>query len=256
MHKRYVRNIRSSQRLPKGSGRNFFGHWMNDDLMALMDDRPVGVAWNYDRTELLTDAIIHVAGLCLALLGAIALAVIACNIADGVEAASIVVYTAGLLAMLGLSAAYNLWPLSPRKWLLRRLDQSAIFLFIAATYTPFIAQMKGDVTTLGLFIGVWTAAAVGVLLKILAPGRYDRVSIVLYLLLGWSGLLALEPMLAALPRSSVVLLVAGGLLYSAGVGFHMWEKLRFQNAIWHAFVLVAAGCHYTAILDCVAFGQA
>ena len=116
---------------------------MNDDLMALMDDRPVGVAWNYDRTELLTDAIIHVAGLCLALLGAIALAVIARNIADGVEAASIVVYTAGLLAMLGLSAAYNLWPLSPRKWLLRRLDQSAIFLFIAATYTPFIAQMKG-----------------------------------------------------------------------------------------------------------------
>jgi hemolysin III len=93
------------------------------------------------------------------------------------------------------------------------------------------------------------------LLKILASGRYDRVSIVLYLLLGWSGLLVFESLLTALPPSTVALLVAGGFLYSAGVGFHVWERLRFQNAIWHGFVLFAAACHYTAILDCVAFPQ-
>jgi hemolysin III len=223
--------------------------------MVSIDGPPIGVAWNYDRAELLTDGIIHMVGLGGALIGTIALAIVTYNIADGVEAASIAVYTAGLLAMLGCSAAYNLWPLSPRKWLLRRLDQSAIFLFIAASYTPFIVQMKGDVATVGLFVGVWAAAAAGVLLKILAPGRYDRVSIVLYLLLGWSGLLVFESMLTALPHSTVILLVVGGLLYSAGVGFHMWERLRFQNAIWHGFVLVAAACHYTAILDCVAFAQ-
>src|SRR5262245_49983346 len=108
------------------------------DLMVLMDGRPTGVTWNYDRTELLTDGIIHGAGLCLALVGAIALTIISCNTADNLKTASIFVYTAGLLIMLGLSAAYSLWPPSPRKWLLRRLDQSAIFLFIAATYTPFI----------------------------------------------------------------------------------------------------------------------
>ena len=223
--------------------------------MVLMDGRPTGVTWNYDRAELLTDGIIHVAGLCLAMIGAIALIIITCNTADGLETASIVVYTAGLLIMLGLSAAYNLWPPSPRKWLLRRLDQSAIFLFIAATYTPFIAQMKGDVATLGLLIGVWTAAAAGILLKIFAPGRDDRASIVLYLLLGWSGLLAFDSVLGTLPRSTVTLLLAGGFLYSAGVGFHVWERLRFQNAIWHGFVLFAAGCHYAAILDSVAFAR-
>jgi len=85
------------------------------------------MTWNYDRAELLTDGIIHVAGLCLALIGAIALTSIVCHTANGVEAASIVVYAAGLLLMLGLSAAYSLWPPSPRKWLLRRFDQSAIF---------------------------------------------------------------------------------------------------------------------------------
>jgi hemolysin III len=225
------------------------------DLMVLMDGRPTGVTWNYDRTELLTDGIIHGAGLCLALIGAIALTIITYNTADGLETASIFVYTAGLLIMLGLSAAYNLWPPSPRKWLLRRLDQSAIFLFIAATYTPFIAQMKGNAATLGLLIGVWTAAAAGILLKIFGPARYDRASSVLYLLLGWSGLLAFESVFNALPRSTVTLLVTGGFLYSAGVGFHVWERLRFQNAIWHGFVLIAAACHYAAILYCVAFAR-
>ena len=85
--------------------------------------------------------------------------------AGGIETLSIVVYAAGLIAMLGFSAAYNLWPPSPRKWLLRRFDHSAIFLFIAATYTPFIAQMTGDVAPWGLLLGVWIVSAVGILLR-------------------------------------------------------------------------------------------
>lgn len=213
---------------------------------------PSGVSWNYDQAELLVDGIVHVTGLCLAVIGAVALAIVIRSTAGNLETASIVVYAAGLLAMLGFSAAYNLWPLSPRKWLLRRFDQSAIFLFIAATYTPFITQIKGEVATWGLLIGVWTVAIVGVLLKALAPGRYDRVSIALYLLLGWSGIMAYESLLTALSPSTVALLVAGGVLYSGGVVFHVWEKLRFQNAIWHGFVLTAAACHYIAILDCLA----
>jgi hemolysin III len=223
--------------------------------MLRADGQPARVIWNYDRAELLTDGIIHVTGLCLALIGSVTLAIITLNLAGGFETLSILVYAAALLAMLGVSAAYNLWPLSPRKWQLRRFDQSAIFLFIAATYTPFIAQMKGDVAPWGLLLGVWIVAAIGMLLKVLAPGRFDRVSIVLYLLLGWSGLMC-ESLFAALPGSTVALLVAGGLLYSGGVVFHLCERLRFQNAIWHFFVLTAAACHYTAIIDCLTFGRA
>ena len=169
---------------------------------------------------------------------------------------SIVIYSIGLLSMLGFSAAYNTWPVSGAKWVLRRFDHSAIYVMIAGTYTPFIAQMKGDLVSMGLLIGVWLTAVVGITLKLLLPGRFDRLAVVLYLLLGWSGAVVYEPVAAALPSLSIWLLAVGGALYSMGVVFHVWRSLRFQNVIWHAFVLVAACCHYSAVLFCVAYGWA
>lgn len=211
---------------------------------------PTGVSWRYDRIEMLVDGIVHFVGLGLALLGAMAL-LVTYHSASGFTAASATVYIIGLLAMLGCSAAYNLWPVSPRKWLLRRFDHSAIFLFIAATYTPLIAPIDQTPITWVLLIGIWAIAIFGALLKCLLPGRFDRASIVLCLLLGCSGLLAYDTFTAALPTRVLLLIAAGGVLYSIGVIFHLWEKLRFQNAIWHSFVLVAAGCHYVAIYYCV-----
>jgi hemolysin III len=126
---------------------------------------------------------------------------------------------------------------------------------IAGTYTPFIAQMKIGVVSMGLLISVWLVAIVGITLKLLLPGRLDRLAILLYLLLGWSGVVFYEPVAAALPSLSLWLLAAGGIFYSTGI-FHVWQNLRFQNAIWHGFVLVAACCHYSAILDCVVLAQA
>ena len=216
------------------------------------DGCPVGLHWRYDRTEILTDGIVHVVGLGLAFLGVIHLIVVSWGLSERLETASIVIYALGLLAMLGCSAAYNMWPVSPRKWWLRRLDHSAIFLFIAATYTPLIAQMDLGRTTFALLIGVWLVAALGVWLKFSLPGRFDGVSTGLCLLLGGSGLLAYESVVVALPSSALWLIAIGAGLYSIGVIFHLWETLRFQNAIWHSFVLVAAGCHYAAIIDCVA----
>jgi hemolysin III len=110
--------------------------------------------------------------------------------------------------------------------------------------------------SLALLVWVWSVAMAGVALKLLLPGRFDRVSIALYLLLGWSGVLAWEPVFASLPPRTVRLLAAGGLVYTAGVLFHLWESLRFQNVIWHALVLVAAGCHFGAVLDCMVLGRA
>ncbi len=98
--------------------------------------------------------------------------------------------------------------------------------------------------------GVWAVALLGVLLKISLPGRFDRLSIALCLLLGASGLFIYEPAVAMLPEPSLWLIAIGSAIYATGVVFHLWESLRFQNAIWHAFVLMAATCHYTAILCC------
>jgi hemolysin III len=119
---------------------------------------------------------------------------------------------------------------------------------IAGTYTPFLAQMKSDLVSMGLLIGVWLTAAVGISLKLLLPGRFDKLAVVLYLLLGWSGAVMYEPVAAALPSLSIWLLAVGGALYTMGVVFHVWQSLRFQKVIWHAFVLVAACCHYSAVL--------
>ena len=193
----------------------------------------------------------HAIGLGLALVAVVFLLDLTFESTQGLKTASVLIYVAGLLAMLGLSAAYNMWPVSPRKWLLRRFDHSAIYLLIAATYTAFIAQMKVDMTTVGLLLGIWSVAIAGMVLKLAFPGRLDRVSIGLYLLLGWSGMMAYEGF-ATLPMLTLVLIGAGGLLYSVGVVFHLWERLRFQNAIWHGFVVIGAFCHYAAILDCVA----
>jgi hemolysin III len=140
---------------------------------------------------------------------------------------------------------------SRAKWILRRFDHSAIYLLIAATYTPFAVQLKG-VLAFGLLAWVWSVAALGIVVKLLLPGRLDRLSVVFYLLLGWSGIVLAESITTALPVSALWLLAAGGLLYTAGVIFHVWRSLRFQNAIWHAFVLGAAACHYTAVLDVLA----
>ena len=216
---------------------------------CLPDGCPRRLVWDYDRTELIADGVIHAVGLGLALLGVATLISSSWPLTD-FKTASILIYAVGLVAMLGFSAAYSLWPVSPVKWRLRRFDQSTIFIFIAATYTPLIAHLKSDVATLWTLIGVWTVAFFGVLLKALLPGRFDRFSIGLCLLLGSSGLLLYESALAALPSSTLCLIAIGGALYATGIIFHLCENLRFQNSIWHAFVLTAAICHYAAIVNC------
>jgi len=207
--------------------------------------------WNYDRAELIADGVVHIVGICFGLVAATALIVLAAVYASAFEVAVVSVYVTGLLAMLGLSATYNLWPVSRAKWVLRRFDHSAIYVLIAATYTPFIMALKENYLAIALLIGVWCAAIGGVVLKLALPGRYDRLAVGLYLALGWSGVMLYDAVVKAVPPLSLWLVVAGGVLYTLGVIFHAWQRLRFQNAIWHGFVLLGAACHYTAILDLI-----
>jgi hemolysin III len=140
---------------------------------------------------------------------------------------------------------------SRAKWVLRRFDHSAIYLLIAATYTPFIAELTESYFAIALLIGVWCVAIFGIVLKLRWPGRFDRLAVGLYLALGWSVIMIYDSVATALPPFAISFVIAGGILYSLGVIFHAWRRLRFQNAIWHGFVLLGAGCHYTAVLDLV-----
>jgi hemolysin III len=209
------------------------------------------IRWNYDRAEMIADGVVHGIGVFGGVVAATVLIVLAAVFASAYEIVSVSIYAAGLLAMLGFSAAYNLWPVSRSKWLLRRLDHSAIYILIAATYTPVFAQLQDRVFAMSLLAGVWSVAVFGIVLKLFFPGRFDRLSVGLYLAMGWSGIVAYDSGLSSLPHLALWFIAAGGLLYSFGVIFHAWRRLRFQNAIWHCFVLLGAACHYTAVLDLV-----
>jgi hemolysin III len=209
------------------------------------------IRWNYDRAELIADCVVHAIGICTGLIAATVLVVLTAIYASTVDIVVVSIYVAGLLSMLGLSASYNLWPVSPTKWVLRRFDHSAIYLLIAATYTPFIVELKQGIFAYALLTGVWCVAIFGIVLKLRWPGRFDRLSVGLYLALGWSGAMLYDQVTTAVPTLALACVIAGGVLYSLGVIFHSWRRLRFQNVIWHCFVLLGAGCHYMAVLDLV-----
>src|SRR5438046_2040946 len=117
------------------------------------------ISWDYDRAELIADGVVHALSVCLGLIGAVVIVVIAVKL-ERIEVAPILVYVIGLVTMLGLSATYNMWPVSPTKWVLRRFDHSAIYLLIAGTYTPFLAQMKSVLASAGLGGGVWLSVII------------------------------------------------------------------------------------------------
>jgi hemolysin III len=202
----------------------------------------------YWRAERLADNVVHVVGIASGLVACIVLAIAALPSAGLRMAASVGLYAGGLTAMLWCSALYNMAREGSIKRLLRRFDHAAIFVMIAGSYAPFALQVIGGTWGVGLLAYVWTVAAAGVALKLFWPHRFERLSIVVYLLLGWSVLAALDPLLAHISLPGFALLIAGGVLYSLGVVFHLWTRLPFQNAIWHGFVLLAAGCHYAAVV--------
>lgn len=205
----------------------------------------------YGPTERLIDGMVHAAGTVASVVAVGLLLSMAVPAGDSRAIAAAAIYGVGLIAMLWLSAAYNLITHPTWKERFRRLDHAAIFLMIAGSYTPFMLVAVGGNLGLGLLILVWISAITGMLLKLLHPRRFERVSVIFYLALGWAGLPAAGPLIDALSTSTLILLLLGGLLYSIGVVFHLWERLRFQNAIWHGFVLAAAVCHFLAVFNVV-----
>ncbi len=199
------------------------------------------------QAEFIVDAAIHAAALTAALIGAVILITV---VAQGsvTEFVASLAYVIGLLAMLASSALYNWGRFGPRREALHRLDQSAIFLMIAGSYTPFTAVHLAGFWSVSLTALVWAIAASGVLLRMFAPQSFERVYLVFYVGLGWIGLVALKPLSDALPGPIVLMLLLGGGLYTVGVTFLVWERLPFQNAIWHGFVVAAAAVHFAAVV--------
>lgn len=199
----------------------------------------------YSQIEHRADVSIHVAG---ALFAVNATAWLLAHISGSATlVTSVSIYCGGLLAMIFASAAYNLWPHGPAKQVLRRLDHSAIFLMIAATYTPFAANRLGGLAGSVILGTIWFCASGGIALKIVFPRRFETASMVLYIAMGWMIVTVINPLAASMAAVDFWLLVAGGIVYSLGIAFYVIERIPFHKAIWHGFVLVAAILHFSAI---------
>ena len=205
--------------------------------------------WNYDKEEIIADGIVHAVGVTFGIVSFTALLVMAAPAVGAWELTSILVYGIGLLTVLTVSALYNLWPVSPVKWMLRRYDHSAIYLLIAGTYTPFlVGALRGPWGT-GLLAAEWGLAVLGVAAKVRFGFRWRGLSTAVYLVMGWLAAVAAKPLLTAVGVPGFLWLLAGGLCYTAGVAFYATDRrLRYGHAVWHLFVAGGSACHVWAAL--------
>jgi hemolysin III len=209
----------------------------------------------YSNGEMRADIAAHVVGVLCGVVGALVLMLTASNGSLPVILGA-TLYAIGLLAMLGFSAAYNLWPPSPVKELLRRFDHAAIFVMIVGTFTPFLLARVGGPWGFGLLAFAWSVAVAGVWMKLVYPRRWERVTVALYIGLGLSIVIVANQLAEVISPVSGYLLIAGAAMYILGVVFHLWERLPYQNAIWHWMVLIAAVLHYSAVFTEVAAATA
>ena len=196
----------------------------------------------YTRDEKRMDGYVHAVGIGIALVAAPTL--VWQTSPDHRGAA--IVYAISLLAMLIASAAYNMSRASHLKLKLRQFDYSAIFLKIAGGYTPVALALIGGTHGLALWAAVWIVAIAGIAMKLTRFNFIKKGSLFLYVAMGWAIMFCSNTLVLLTTDLQLALIAAGGLTYSAGVVFHIWESLPYQNAIWHVFVLFGSTFIYAA----------
>ncbi len=198
------------------------------------------------KAERIADGVVHMVGVLGAVIGAVVLIVTQMGMVSGGQLTALAIYGVALMATFVASALYHLAPWHDWRAVLRRYDHAAIYLKIAGTYTPLVV-MVGTTFAYVILGVVWALAAIGMTLKLFfwqTPGRFGPA---LYLLMGWLSLLLVYSVWTVLPGATLALIATGGLTYTIGVLFYKSER-PFTTAVWHAFVVIASGCFWAAIL--------
>lgn len=203
--------------------------------------------------EELANSVSHGIGLIAAMVAAPVLLIAASQKGDSRFFIGSVIFTITMLAVYLGSTLYHAWPQTPRKSVLQLVDHSAIFLLIAGTYTPFALGPLGGAQGSAMLGVVWALAVLGIVVKV-ARGTmcHPKLGLSLYLGMGWSGLVVMRPLSLAVPMPALVWLLAGGVVYTAGVLFFVNERLRYGHFVWHLFVMAGTTCHFFALLACTA----
>lgn len=193
------------------------------------------------------NALTHGAGAVLSLIGGAVLITLASLFGNGWQLTGAIVFSLSLIGLYTASTLYHAVHEPRAKVRLKILDHCMIYVLIAGSYTPFaLIALRGDGGWL-LFGTIWTLAAAGIVFKLFFTGRFELLSTLVYLAMGWLVVFAAGPMLRHVGTAELVWLGVGGLFYSVGTLFYLWERLRHSHAIWHGFVLAGSASHFVAI---------
>ena len=216
-----------------------------DELFAEPD-------WTQSRAEEVANSVSHGFGLAAALVAGPFLLITAARQGNAFFFLGTVLFVVTMLLLYLCSTVYHAWPQTRLKCVLQVIDHSAIFLLIAGTYSPFtLGPLRGP-WGWAIFALIWLLAIFGVLFKLLSGLRRKKLSLWLYLGMGWLILIAVGPLAGAVPSETLMWLFAGGVAYTGGTIFFVNERVRFNHFVWHLFVLAGTLCHFCAVLSCAA----
>lgn len=202
----------------------------------------------YTAGEEIANSITHGIGAALSIAGLTLLVSLAVIYGDVWRVVSFSIYGSSLVLLYLCSTLYHSIQHPKAKRILRIFDHSAIYLLIAGSYTPFtLVSMRGP-WGWTLFGVVWGLALLGIAFKTVFIGKYEKWATAAYVLMGWLVVIAFKQMLVTVPPGGIVWLVVGGVVYTLGVLFYAWEKLPYNHAIWHLFVMGGSACHFFAVL--------
>lgn len=204
------------------------------------------ISEDYDQAEERINYISHGLGALLAMIAGIRLIVKGSYLSTG-PWIGLWVYALSMVLLFSASMLYHMSTSADRRYFYKKVDHTAIYYLIAGTYTPFLSIAIPTAKAQYLLIALWIIAALGTLFKFIFIHRFQKLSLIAYLLMGWLAVLVIDDMQQYLSAQSLTLLIIGGLAYTVGALFYALKRVRYAHAIWHIFVLIGAGSHFLSI---------
>ena len=208
----------------------------------------------YTLGEEIANGITHGIGAALSVAGLILLMVLAVSSGDHRRVISFAIYGSSLILLYLASTLYHSLHFPSWRTALRKLDHACIYILIAGTYTPFLWVGVGGTAGIAMLAVIWGIAAAGIVFKVFFIHRFEIISTLAYVAMGWLSVIFWNQMFAQLPINAVYWLAAGGITYTLGVIFYALNRLPYNHAIWHLFVLGGSVCHFVAVIAIAPLG--
>ena len=202
----------------------------------------------FSLTEEIWHAITHGVGLALSIAALTIMVAYSAMSGSALSVFASVLFGTTLIILYGSSTLYHAITHHELKKKFQQFDHASIYILIAGSYTHVTLVSLGDTLGYSIFAVVWGVSIIGIYLKFAYPGRFEKLSLVLYLLLGWLIVIAIKPLLEVMAPGGLWLLLIGGLFYTFGVIFYVWDSLPFNHAIWHLFVMAGSISHFLMVL--------